>query len=107
MVIDLPQMELTGESTAIPGWEAAKENVLPVKKGRSAKGLSEILVRPVSKTLEEEQEHAFEELVHSTVSPTEKLELYGRYLKWAKDTFPSSTDKIMQILEVRTGLIAA
>ena len=95
-------MDVENEMTATPGWEAAKENVLPVKKGRSAKGLSEILSRPVSKTLEEEQQQAFEEQIHSTVAPSEKLELYGRYLKWARDTFPSSTDKIMQILEVRS-----
>ena len=89
-------------ATAVPGWEAAKENVLPVKKGRSAKGLSERFARPVmGPSLEEEQEKAFEDLLRNTTVPLERFEIYSKYLKWTRDTFPSTTEKSMLILEVR------
>ena len=95
----------TDRDTAVPVWEASKENVLPIKRGRSAKGLSASLAHPVSKeTLNADQERAFEHQLSdkSVVDPLQRLELYVRYLKWVRDTYPSVTDKALQILEVRS-----
>lgn len=94
----------TQQDTAVPAWEAAKENVLPIKRGRSAKGLSVSLAHPVSQdTLNADQDRAFEaQLENNTVTdPVQRLELYVKYLKWVRDTFPSVTDKALQILEVK------
>lgn len=89
--------------TEVPAWEASKENVLPIKRGRSAKGLSVSLAHPVSnEALNADQERAFERQINnnSVTDPLQKLEVYVRYLKWVRDTYPSVTDKALQILEV-------
>ena len=86
-----------------PAWEASKENVLPIKRGRSAKGLSETLVRPLSEDSHlEAQEQAFETQLKDTAyaEPLERLELYCKYWKWVRDSFPKGNTKGMELLEV-------
>lgn len=87
-----------------PAWETSKENVLPVKRGRSAKGLCEALAKPLINDGAEaaEQERNFESQL-SACAPNDsvaKLDTYIQYIKWFRNAFPSSTDKVFELLEV-------
>ena len=95
-------------------WEACKENVLPIKRGRSVKGLGESLQhRPASDNSLETQEKAFETRIAAATadegtqgapsgvrSASELLEVYIQYYGWTRDAFPSSSDKALRLLEV-------
>jgi hypothetical protein len=110
-------------------WELSKENVQPVKRGRSANVLGERLVGLKSKgsdTIEEKQKLVFESMIvkakeneaaldveenpaHASDindKPNEEnqslLEVYLLYFKWVRDTFPSSSDKALEVLEAAT-----
>lgn len=87
------------ESSETPNWEALKENVLPVKKGRSAKGLSMKLAENNSKMDNKAREQAFEDLLDAAKSPKECLQSYIKYIKWIREEYPSNSDKTLQLLE--------
>lgn len=83
-------------------WENSKENVKPVKSGRSAKGLSMASIggdalKLRDQTIKEEQ--AFEELISSVSDQVDPLETYVRYFKWIRSTFPSDLNKSLSLLE--------
>jgi hypothetical protein len=91
------------DNVNVPSWEASKENVLPIKKGRSVKGLSEALSRNVisENTNEKNQEKAFEtELKTEFANAEDKLAVYIKYYKWIRDAFPTQSDKALKLLEV-------
>lgn len=86
-----------------PTWEACKENVLPIKRGRSAKGLNAALAitskdKDTLTTAEQGHETAILE-ASSGGDNAILLETYIRYFKWVRDTYPSSTDKALKLLE--------
>ena len=86
-----------------PSWEACKENVIPLKRGRSAKGLSEVLSRNIdSASGDALREKAFEDslLVAAKLSGKELLNSYTLYFKWLRDTFPSNSERALKLLEV-------
>lgn len=91
-------------------WEACKENILPIKRGRSVKGLNETLDKPFPKngefSVEKMQENIFVNTLKLKV-PEEKTELemldaYINYIKWTRDTYPTNSDKSLKLLEVST-----
>lgn len=85
-------------------WEASKENVLPLKRGRNVKELNETLEKVdtmKASTLKLMQESVFEASINDTTkTPLELLDAYSNYVKWTQDTFPSSSDKTLKLLEV-------
>ena len=86
-----------------PTWEACKENVLPIKRGRSAKGLNAALTttskdKDTLATTEQGHETALLEAAAGGDNVV-VLEAYIRYFKWIRDTYPSSTDKALKLLE--------
>jgi len=110
------------------GWEACKENVLPVKRGRSANVLGEKLTT-IKSSADADAANAkdvnmFEEMlrrareIHNAEvlaqeqdlppPPTDSnqvpglLEVYLLYFKWTRDTYPSSSDKALSVLELAT-----
>lgn len=86
-----------------PAWEACKENVLPIKRGRSAKGLSDTLLKSSDSLLSDKLcEKAFEDAITAAgkSSPKELLDAYIMNFKWIRDTYPSSTEKALKLLEV-------
>jgi checkpoint serine/threonine-protein kinase len=89
---------------AAPEWEACKENVLPIKRGRSAKGLSESLSKAISTdtSIDKLREKVFEDALSAaaTKSPKELLDSYVTYFKWIRDTYPKGTEQAIKILEV-------
>lgn len=91
-------------------WEARKENVLPLKRGRNIKDLNENLEKVDTmkvSTLEKMQEGVFEaSLNESNKTPLELLDAYSNYVKWTRDTFPTSSDKTLKILEVMIYFVA-
>lgn len=90
-------------STA-PAWEACKENVLPIKRGRSAKGLSESLQKNCeSASIDKLREKLFEDSIvaASKSSPKELLDSYILYFKWTRDTYPSNAETALKLLEVQ------
>ena len=86
-----------------PAWEAYKENVLPIKRGRSVKGLSESLQKSSdSASIDKLREKVFEDtIIAAGKTPKELLEAYILYFKWTRDAYPSSAEKALNLLEVR------
>ena len=86
----------------VPNWEASKENVLPIKRGRSVKVLTENLGTEKSNDngikLREKIFH--DKILNAADNPSELFEVYVTYLKWTRDTFQSNNEKAMKILEV-------
>jgi hypothetical protein len=95
------------ESQDAPAWETSKENVVPIKRGRSAKGLSESLLRPLTThagpSEQRTPEQDFEDQLNdATITDgSQKLDIYVRYLKWLRDAYPSNSEKALVLLEVR------
>lgn len=86
-----------------PAWEACKENVLPIKRGRSAQGLSNTLLKNSDSLLSDKLcEKTFEDAITAAgnASPKELLDAYISHFKWTRDTYPSSTEKALKLLEV-------
>ena len=107
-----PSEQLQVPPVGAPAWETSKENVLPIKRGRSARGLSASLSQNpvlVAQQLQSQplalsrQEQEFEADLQSIVQNAGcdsveelKLEAYIKYLKWIRDTFPSNTEKKLE-----------
>lgn len=93
------------EFQSVPQWEISKENIIPIKKGRSAKGLSEsklIVSLSESECLDKEK-LLFEEKLEQASNKNdsmEKLEIYIKYIKWIRDKYPSNSEQVLKILEV-------
>lgn len=90
-------------SVDAPIWENCKENVMPIKRGRSVKVLEDSLSLKSSETRAqlENQEKLFEKnLKENESSPKQDLlEIYLKYFKWIRDAYPSRSDKALVILE--------
>ncbi len=86
----------------VPAWELSKENVVPIKKGRSAKGLGEKLSTNENNVgnLTTTQESTFEKDLASENNATLLLDIYTRYIKWIQDNNPTTTDKTLKLYEV-------
>ena len=106
-----------------PTWEACKENVVPIKRGRSAKGLTETLDRKegskvTSAATEQAQEDFFEARLTALAPPPSSssssgssgssspgvdskgvLDVYVQYFKWVRDTYPADNTKALTLLE--------
>ena len=97
-------------------WETSKENVAPVKSGRSVKGLGGsrggLGNKPVlGKELgEKDDEQRFEKQIKAAkeaIEPTDDgpskaskiLDAYLAYYKWIRNTYASSHDKTRAVLE--------
>lgn len=86
-------------------WELFKENVLPVKRGRRVNELNENIDKKHNvNALEKVQEKLFEENIRSQTAPLDALRAYINYIKWTRDTFPSTSEKTLKLLEVRIVL---
>lgn len=90
------------EASYTPTWEACKENVLPIKRGRSAKGLSESLQNNADDASGNSRDKIFEDsiIAASKSSPKELLDAYSLYFKWTRDTYPTNTERALKLLEV-------
>jgi hypothetical protein len=87
----------------VPTWEASKENVLPLKRGRSVKGLSKALESNAHASDLLTQEQSFEQQIEETKKSSDKERLlkdYLAYFKWMRDAYPSNHEKALKILEV-------
>lgn len=91
------------EASYTPTWEACKENVLPIKRGRSAKGLSESLQNNADDASgNNPRDKIFEDSIIAAAksSPKELLDAYSLYFKWTRDTYPTNTERALKLLEV-------
>jgi hypothetical protein len=81
-------------------WEAAKENILPTKKGRSIGGLKDNLKTICSeeKMLKATEENYLSQLKMES-SIVSKVELYGKFISWARENFPKAPTKEKEVLE--------
>ena len=87
----------------VPSWEASKENVLPIKRGRSVKVLTENVAGEKSQSdnnIKIREKIFHDKILNAENSPTELFEVYVSYFKWTRDTFPSNNEKTVKILEV-------
>lgn len=87
---------------SVPNWEAAKENVLPAKRGRAVKGLKDITVLKCSTEAQEndKENERFKQRLVQCHDLSEKLDIYVMYVKWARDNFPNEANKEKKVLEV-------
>lgn len=87
-----------------PVWEACKENVLPTKRGRSAKGLSNILQpdQAFKKDLQQSERNFTTRIEEAKAIGNNQalLEAYAERLKWTHESFPSSDKEAIKLLEV-------
>eukprot|EP01031_Cornospumella_fuschlensis_P026135 gene26135-31558_t len=88
----------------VPNWEAAKENVLPAKRGRTVKGLKDITVLKCSTEAQEsdKENERFKQRLSQCHDLNEKLDIYVMYVKWARDNFPNEASKEKKVLEMFT-----
>lgn len=91
-------------TTAVPKWEACKENVLPIKRGRSVKGLSVSLTASLAaasqiEVQEMEHEKNLEEAINNRVESSQLLDVFALYFKWLRDSYPTQSDKSLKLLE--------
>ena len=77
-------------------WETCKENVRPVKSGRSAKGLGSFKGNKIDLNL---QKQTYEDLIINTKNSEDPLDAYVKYFKWTRDTYPSDVSKTLELLE--------
>jgi len=84
-----------------PAWETSKENVLPIKSGRSTKKLTKtFLAQSEGFSIENGAVANFEnELISAKSAGADLLDVWVRYFKWTRDQYPSDSTKAMQILE--------
>lgn len=92
-------------------WETSKENVVPIKRGRSAKGLGESLSanRQFGNIVIPPQEQEFEAQLSNpseTETARDLLDVYIKYFKWVRDNYPSDTEKALKLLEVSNSYIS-
>ena len=84
-------------------WELSKENVVPVKRGRSAAVLSDTLATQKYARTEDTDEafiQRFEDLLATQQQDAlARLSTFESYLKWTCDQYPSDTSRRMRILE--------
>eukprot|EP01035_Chromulina_nebulosa_P019674 gene19674-25592_t len=85
----------------IPKWEASKENILPIKRGRSVKGLNDNISNNISinNTLLKEEKEFELLLINHKDSKDNLLDSYIKYIKWTRDTYPSNNEKTLVLLE--------
>ena len=84
-------------------WETSKENVLPIKSGRSAKGLNNVLPAQFSSTEKSGANDFEQELKNAKSVGADPLDVYVRYFKWTREQYPSNASKAMQVLEQCTS----
>ena len=118
-------MEITSDT---PSWEACKENVLPLKVGRSVRkfGESSLALRSESHSLDKIEakndwksiEKDFDNKIDSLLSHRDKqnvdglavtdsslslskqiLDEYIKYFKWLRNTYTSNSQKALKVLE--------
>ena len=85
-------------------WELSKENVMPVKRGRSAFMLSNVLAEQKSsrhdKNIEEERQvHFDKQLDMAKGNALETLTVYENQYKWIRDHFPTDSSRLVKLLE--------
>jgi len=92
-----------------PQWETSKENVLPLKRGRSTKKLADaFLAQSEGSHVENSAMAAFEkELSEARSLGSDVLDIYVRYFKWTRDQYPSNSSKAMQLLERCTAQLVS
>ena len=67
-------------------WEQSKENVQPIKRGRSTKGLNDALATNQDSCLIDSIIADFEKQIKvSKITGSDLLEIYIRYFKWSRD----------------------
>lgn len=94
-------------------WETCKENVQPIKRGRSVRGLGETLAAKSNADMGvnpfAEQERQFEvqvaSLAQAGAPACEQLDAYAAYFKWTRDAFPSSSERAQAVLERATAAL--
>ena len=87
-------------------WETSKENVLPVKGGRSAKLLESTVSAQFSLKERNNFDEFEKELKNAKIIGADLLDIYVRYFKWARTEFPSSSARAMQVLEKCTSQLS-
>ena len=82
-------------------WENCKENVLPIKKGRSLKKLGESTLFQVKDFKQQEEENELE--LRQIIESNDGQRIFEKFLsnfKWIRDTFPTNNEKALDVLEV-------
>ena len=98
-------------------WEYSKENVVPIKRGRSVKGLANSLqaieVSQGNKEVEIERDKmaterferelkSVQDMSTSSDNDNMLLDVYVKHYKWIRDTYPSDNSKSLTFLERAT-----
>lgn len=80
--------------------ERQKENIIPLKSGRSATALAELFSTPEKErtTLLEEQRARFEEEISNSSDAADPLEIYQRYVTWTLQSYPQGNSYASRLL---------
>ena len=95
-------------SSLTPQWESSKENILPTKSGRSARGLNNILSNQqrsstgTSKVSEREIELL--KVAESSMEGEDPLQHWVAYCQHVKENNPKSSTETLLVLEKITNL---
>lgn len=100
----------TENAPGAPVWEASKENIGPVKSGRSTKKLGESVLSAGGLTdVQVKQKQKFEEDIKiAEEGCCRRLDTFVEYFKWTREVYPSNTAKSLEVLEVMNfGIIVS
>lgn len=98
-----------------PTWETSKENIKPVKSGRAVGDIDKAKKRGLSSADDRAEEkyckligylvmkcRKFTDEIARATADDDVLDAWLRYIKWARNTFPSSSSKTLTVLEAAT-----
>ena len=86
------------ETTDFADIEKQKENIQPLKQGRSAKMLS-LYLSPESERLKQENESQFEEKLRNLDDDDDPLQVYVNYVHWIENAYSSGPSPLLKVVE--------
>lgn len=84
--------------TDITDIEKQKENIQPLKQGRSAKMLS-LYLSADSETLKKEHEAQFEEQLKNLDDDDDPLHVFVSYVQWIENAYSSGPSPLLKVVE--------
>ena len=92
-------------ATSIELFEHSKENIMPIKGGRSGAALSKIFSsKPLDSTIVDQQRAEIQRKIESTANGEDPLAAWIDYFEWAKNTFPNSRVELLKVIQACTKL---
>ena len=91
-------------ATSIELFEHSKENIMPMKGGRSASALSKVFSAKPQENVIDQQRLEIENKIETSANGEDPLASWIEYFEWAKNTFPNSRVELLKVIQACTKL---